>query len=82
MGDVKIWNMEYSHAVIIKVSNVAIHIFKLSNSKHNWLQLSTVENFMKLVDLSDLSKGVCKHKLWSKKIYSEGVLFLTDVLPS
>ena len=29
---------------------------------------------------SDLSKGVCQHKLWSKKIYTERVCFTTDIL--
>ena len=50
--------MEYSNALIIEVSNVTFRVlFKLWNSKHNLLQLSTVDNFVKLVDLQILVKG-------------------------
>ena len=49
--------MEYSNALIIEVSNVTFRVFKFWNSKHNLLQLSTVDNFVKLVDLQILVKG-------------------------
>ena len=63
-----------------------IQNFKFSNSNHDWLQLSSLITrwicwkFYDIGEPSDLSKGVCKHKLESKKIYTEGVCFFTDIL--
>ena len=73
--------------LIIDISNVAIKNFKFSNSNYGWLQLwSLITGWIcwKFYDIdgpSDLSKAVCKHKLGSKNIYTEGVCFLTDILP-
>ena len=64
-----------------------IQNFKFSNDNHDWLQLSSLITgwiCWKCYDIggpSDLRKGVCKHKLRSKKIYTEEVCFLTNILP-
>ena len=73
---------------IAKVSNATIHIFKLLNSNHDWLKLSSsitgwiCWTFHEIGEPYDLSKGVCKHTLWSKKSYSDGLCFPTDFLLS
>ena len=72
--------------LIIDVSNVMIPNFKFSNSNHGWLQISSLITgwiCWKFYDIGgplDLSKAMCKHKLGNKKIYTEGVCFLSDIL--
>ena len=64
-----------------------IQNFKFSNSNHGWIQLSSLIagwicwKFYDIARPLDLSKVVCKCKLGSKKICTEGVCFLTDILP-
>ena len=75
----------YFIILVIDVSNVTIQNFKFSNSNHGWLQLSSLITgcicwkFYNINGPLDLNKGVCKHKLESKKIYTDGVCFLTDI---
>ena len=72
--------------LIIDISNATIQNFHFSNSNHGWLQLSYLISewicwkFYDIGGPSDFSKGVCKPKLWSKKICTEWVYFFTDIL--
>ena len=58
--------------------------FRSGKCNHDWHQLSsliTVWICWKFHDIdgpSDLNEGVCKHKVWSKKICTEIVCFPTD----
>ena len=73
---------------IFDVSNVTTQVFKFSSSNHDLLQLSSLVTgwicwkFYGIGGPSVLNKGVCKQKLWSKRIYIEGVFLLIDILSS
>ena len=62
--------------------------FRSGKCNNDWHQLSSLITgwigwkFHEMVVLSDLSEIVCKHKVWSKKIYPEIVCFPIDILPS
>ena len=53
--------------------------FRSGKSNYDWHQLSpsitgyVCWKFHDMAGPSDLSKGVCKHKLWNKNIYTEKV---------
>ena len=58
---------------------------KYNNDLHQLSSLMTGSigwNFHEMVVLSNLSEIVCKHTVWSKKIYPEIVCFPIDILPS
>ena len=62
--------------------------FRSGKCNHDWHQLySLITGWIcwKFQDIevpSDLSEGVRKDKVWSKKIYTEIVCFPTDILSS
>ena len=60
--------------------------FRSGKCSPDWHQLSSLITgwicwkFHDIGGTSELSKGVCKHKVWSKKIYTEMVCFPADIL--
>ena len=60
--------------------------FKSAKCNYDWHQSSSLITgwiCWTLYDIggpADLSEGVCNHKAWSKKIYTEVVCFPTDIL--
>ena len=65
-----------------------VQIAKLSKTKHDWHQLSSLITewicwkFHDNGEPSDLNERAYKLKLWRKKIYTVGVCYLTDIMPS
>ena len=62
--------------------------FRSETCNHDWHQLSSLITrwiYWKFHDIgrpSDLSEGVCKQKVWSKKIYTEIFCISTVILSS
>ena len=62
--------------------------FRSGKGNNDWHQLSSLITrsicwkVHEMLEPSDPSERVSKHKVWSKKIFAEIVCFPTDILPS
>ena len=65
---------------------IETEVYRSGKWNHDWHQLSFLRTWWicwtchDIGGSSDLSEGLCKHKVWSNKIYTEIVYFPKDIL--